>query len=980
MLRRFLILTWILTAAAVAQTNTATLLGTVTDATGAVVAASTITITSVQTKTVRTTASNQVGNWEAPLLPVGQYTVAAESAGFKRVERSGILLAAGDRIKLDITLEVGEIAERVTVNEAAPLVTSQTSERGITIASNQIDNLPLNGRNITNLIALEPGVVVGGQINGAITFNGLPYQATTINIDGTDAANPDRPTTTNFGGQTRMTLLSQDFVYEFKTTQGVYSADIGRASGGSINVITRSGTNQLHGTAYEFVRNDKFDARNFFAARKDPLRLNEFGATVGGPVLRDKLFFFAGWEGVRERRGQQITGTVPTQLLRDQLLQRTPEFKQLLDIVALPTESLPGDIYRGFHRRSDVRRDREDIFLGRLDFHPSSKDAFFARYTIFDARVVQPELMPTNGRTFPSQDRTATFSWSRVLTPRLFNELRFGANKQDLPRANGAFIPGQIGTLEGFVATSSLEFLRANGGSWTVLDNLTYNVGRHSLKAGFEVRRYHYGRGNSQVPIYRFDTVQDLLNNTPQQINVTTNLEILVSRNQTTQTGFYVQDDFRVRPNLTLNLGVRYEYYSPPTERDGRLYNVVDSPYGAFRPKGSPAWEPDRNNFGPRVGLSWDIDGKSRNIIRTGMGVFYNDNMLRHVSLLLNSPERPLTVVLDRRDFPNIRYPVDVRSVDPARFGAPVSRTLEDAHHRTSYSEQWSFDYQREIVKDLAATIGYVGNRGVKLQQITFLNQIGANGQRPYPAIGQIRYDANHGSSVYHALQLSLRKRFSHGFLFNTHYTWGKALTYGGSEEQINDLQDPNDIRSSRSRTTLSLSHLATINYGWDLPLDRAPLPKLLVRGWRLNGITSIRSGFPLNINSGRDNFGSGQALGQRPNYVGGDIRAGADDYRTSNLHNYINRAAFVPNAARQYGNLGGYVLTGPGAYTWDFSVFKNTAIREKATVQFRAEFFNVFNRANFSNPNTSLSAGTFGRITGAGAARELQFGLKLLY
>ena len=980
MLRRSLILTLILTVVAVAQTNTATLLGTVTDATGAVVAGSNITITNVETKTTRTAASNQVGNWEAPLLPVGIYTVAAESAGFKRVERSGILLAAGDRIKLDITLEVGEIAERVTVNEAAPLVVSQTAERGVTIASNQIANLPLNGRNITNLIALEPGVVVGGQINGAITFNGLPYQGTTINIDGTDAANPDRPTTTNFGGQTRMTLLSQDFVHEFKTTQGVYSADIGRATGGSINVITKSGTNQLHGTAYEFVRNDKFDARNFFAARKDPLRLNEFGATVGGPVIHDKLFFFAGWEGVRERRGQQITGTVPTQLLRDEMLRNTPAFRQLLDLVAPPTEALPGEIYRGFHRRSDVRRDREDIFLGRFDFQPTPKDTFFARYSIFDARVVQPDLMPTNGRTFPSQDRTATLSWSRVLTARVFNEFRLGANKQDLPRAHGAFIPGQIGTLNGFLGTSDIEFLRANGGSWTVLDNLTYNAGRHSLKAGFEVRRYHYGRGNSQVPIYRFDSVQDLINNTPQSINVTTNLEILVSRNQTTEAGFYLQDDLRLRPNLTLNLGLRYEYYSPASERDGRLYNVVDSPYGPFRNKGEPAWEPDSNNFAPRFGLSWDLDGHSRNVVRMGFGMFYNDNMLRHVSLLLNPPDRPLTVILDRRDFPTIRYPVDVRSVDPARFGAPVTRTLEDAHHRASYSEQWSIDLQREIVKDWAVTLGYVGNRGVKLQQIQFLNQIQANGQRPYPSIGQIRYDANNGSSVYHALQASLRKRFSHGFLFNTHYTFGKALTYGGSEEQINDIQDANDIRSSRSRTTLSLSHLLNINYGWDLPLDRLRLPKLLARGWRVNGITSVRSGFPLNVNSGRDNFGSGQPLGQRPSYIGGDIRAGTDDYRTSNLHNYLNRAAFVANGRGQYGNLGGYVLTGPGAYTWDFSVFKNTAIREKATVQFRAEFFNIFNRANFSNPSTAQNAGTFGRITGAGAARELQFGLKLLY
>jgi hypothetical protein len=409
---------------------------------------------------------------------------------------------------------------------------------------------------------------------------------------------------------------------------------------------------------------------------------------------------------------------------------------------------------------------------------------------------------------------------------------------------------------------------------------------------------------------------------------------------------------------------------------------VVDSPYGPVRPPGSGAWEPDYNNFGPRFGLSWDIDGRSKNVVRTGFGMFYNDNMLRHVSLLLNVPDRPLTVVLDRRDFPNIRYPVDVAAVNPAQFGGPVSRTLEDPFHRTTYTEQWSFDYQRELVKDWGVSIGYIGNRGVKLQQIQFLNQIAANGNRPYPSIGQIRFDANNGSSVYHAVQATMRKRFSHGFLIEAYYTHGKAMTYGGSEEGINDLQDKDCTRCSRSRTTLSLGDIGSINYGWDLPFQRVSgLPKILSTGWRVNGITSLRTGFPLNITSGRDAYGSGQPLGQRPNYVAGqDIRAGTDGFSDVNRHLFVNTAAFTPNTRGQYGNLGGYVLTGPGAATFDFSIFKSFPIRDRANLQFRTEFFNMFNRVNFSNPNTAQNSGNFGVITAAGAARELQFGLKLLF
>src|SRR6266850_792864 len=276
------------------QSNTATILGNVTDSSGASIPGVKVTITNVKTHIVRSTVTGESGAFELPLIPVGEYAIAAEMTSFRRAERTGILLDAGQKAKIDFHLQVGEVVESVTVNAGTSLLATQTSERGVVIGAGQVDNLPLNGRNFTQLISLEPGVVVGGQINGAITFNGLPYQGTTINVDGTDAANPDRPTTSNFGGQNRMNIVSQDFIQEFKTSQGVFSAETGRASAGSINVITKSGTNQFHGSVFEFLRNDKVDARTFFAAKKDKLRLNQFGGTLGGPIVRDKLFFFGG--------------------------------------------------------------------------------------------------------------------------------------------------------------------------------------------------------------------------------------------------------------------------------------------------------------------------------------------------------------------------------------------------------------------------------------------------------------------------------------------------------------------------------------------------------------------------------------------------------------------------------------------------------------------------------------------------------------
>src|SRR5690349_245828 len=329
-------------------------------------------------------------------------------------------------------MEVGVVSESVTVTGGASLVATQSTERGVVIGQDQVRNLPLNGQNFSQLIALEPGAVVSG---GAVYFNGLSRDGVNISVDGTDASNPDRPSTSDFGGQTQQNILSVEFIQEFKTSKGVFSAELGRASSGGVNVITKSGTNQFHGTTYEFIRNDALDARNFFAARKDELRLNQFGANAGGPVLRNRLFFFLGWEGVRERRGTQISGTVPTESLRQRMLAANPAYSQILNLMPPSTEDR-GDPDRGFHRRSAVRTNREDSAIARLDLNPTAKDNVFVRYSILDAYTVVPGLSPINGTEYPTQDRTGTISWNRILSAKMVNEFRAGVNKQDIPRAN----------------------------------------------------------------------------------------------------------------------------------------------------------------------------------------------------------------------------------------------------------------------------------------------------------------------------------------------------------------------------------------------------------------------------------------------------------------------------------------------------------------------------------------------------------------
>jgi hypothetical protein len=974
-----------------AQVNTATVLGSVADSSGAGVPSATVSIVNAGTQITQTSATDASGSYVFERLLVGDYTLSVTASGFKRFERTGIHVDATQRAKIDIVLDVGVVSESVTITGGAPLVNTQSTELGVVVGENQVRNLPLNGRNFSQLIALEPGAVVSG---GAVYFNGLTRDGVNISVDGTDAANPDRPSTSDFGGQTQQNILSVEFITEFKTTKGVFSAELGRAASGGVNVITKSGGNAFHGTVYEYLRNDKLDARNFFAVGKDPLRLNQFGATAGGPIIRNRAFFFAGWEGVREVRGRQITGEVPTESLRQRMLAANPAYAALLSLVPPPTEDR-GNPDRAFHRRSANKANREDSGMARLDFNPTSKDSLFIRYTILDAYTVIPGLSPLNGVEYPMQTRTGTLSWNRILTARAVNEFRAGVNKQDIPRSSQAFVHQQIGNLSGFLSTPGQEVLRSNGGSWTILDNFAFNAGRHALKAGFELRRFHYGRANYENPVYQIDTLADLLASRFTSARVTLGNDIRRLRER--QWGFYFQDDLRVSPVLTLNLGLRYEYFTPVTERDGLLFNVVSDPFGPFRRQGEPIWAPDRNNFSPRFGLAWDIGNNSKDVIRAGAGVFYAPNTYREVTAMVNPPNRPYTLAVSAIDFPTLRYPINVAALDLQRFPGLATRNIFDPLQRTTYSIQWSFDYQRELTRDLSATLGYVGNHGVKLLTLHWLNVIDAvTKRRPNPTTTAISYQEHSGMSNYHALQASLKKRFGKGLMFNGHYTFGKAIEQGGVDNMtastVASVQDHTNVRASRGRYIQDVRQIFSLDHSWDVPFESwvgadSTAMRRIAGGWQVFGILAIRTGNPVTILSGRDAYGLGNSTGQRPDLVGG-APVYLEGYEESAVHAYLNRAAFAnPCDARRltgpcgiFGNVGSFTVSNPGSIYYDLSVFKNITLTERVSLQVRNEFFNLFNHANFGGPNATLTNALFGQITSAGRSRELQFALKLLW
>ena len=1019
----------LMTSSAPAQINTATIVGSVSDQTGALIPGATITIENVATQAERTAETDGVGNYSIESLPPGEYNMAVESTGFKRTEQEGVRLFASDRPKIDFVLEVGEVTESVTVTEAVSLIQTQKAEGGVVIQNKQVLEMPLNGRNFSQLIELEPGVVYS---RGGVYFHGLTRDGVNITVDGTDASHPDRPSTNftgNFGGQAQMNILSIEFIQEFKTTVGVFSAETGRAASGGLNVITKSGTNDFHGSLFYFMRNDKLDAKNFFARSKDPNKINQFGAAIGGPIVQNKVFFFGGWESARVRRGRQLERPMPTQRMRDLMLQATPEYgdtflgsdgtaPSMLSLLPLP--NVPNSESQGgllaVHRRSGTNKEDQDSFLAKFDFNPTPNDMFFVRYTILDAEVFLPDISPTNGTNYPPQEGNGTFSWTHLFGATMMNEFRYGFHKQNMPRRQEAFFQDAQGpgNIEGPFRHDRQELLQSNGGSLTALNNFSISKGSHSLKMGFENRRFHYGRRNFENPHYRFTSVDNIINGSWESVFITIGNPL--RRFQESQWGVYFQDDWRVAPNLTLNIGLRHEYYTPPIEsRGGHVFNVIDSPFGDYAPMGTPPWDADKNNFGPRFGLAWDIGGDSKTVLRLGGGLFYSPNTYREVTILSNPPELPYDLTIFKGTTPKelVDFPINVVApgFDISVLGPPSRQTF-DRSQRTTYSEQWSINVQRQLVPDLVAEVGYVGNRGLKLLATKFHNEIipGLGDQLGRPPelvtrdrrdteIGRISYQQHSGNSNYHAMEWSLKKRFSRGFMFNGHYTWSHGINYSGIDRVTafgnGTIQDQDNWRASRGRSFTDIRHNLSLDGAWELQADRklgfdSGIGKKFFEGWQFNWIVSLRTGTPiLGISSGRDTRGNNSSNVQRADYVGGEGRF--SDYRSNRI--LLNRDAFANPCLNAgftsdsncglFGNFGANVFSAPGQQVYDLSLFKTTTIKENLRLQFRAEFFNAFNRANFNAPGGSrrrTTSGSFGQITSAQDPRQIQFALKILF
>lgn len=1046
--------------------TTGTILGTVKDQTGSILPGTTITVTNELTGLTRSTVTDDNGNYVLPLLPVGRYIITAELAGFKKYIQRGVVLEINQSARVDITLLVGEITETVTVEAGAVLVDTTTSTLGKVVEEVRMVQLPLNERNFLQLGLLQPGITPAisvspifsspnpGGIASNFQVNGLRLQSNNFLLDGADNNEP-------FQG-TAAAVPSPDTLQEFKILTNMYSAEFGRAGGAIVNVVTKSGTNRFRGTVYEFLRNNVLDARNFFSEETPLLIRNQFGATLGGPMVKDRSFFFASYEGFRLRQGVTKSASVPTPL------ERKGDFSQSLvkpfDFVSgrpFPNGVIPDDRINAVARRllsfyplpnrginqfasTQTLTSNRDQFTIRIDHSLSKKQNLTGRYYFEDGFTVRPFQSTIFGVDvgvpgFPHRDdfriQHLVLSDTITFSPTLLGELRFSFNRSRIfglvPDFN--IDPAQLGfripttrppnlpliTVAGFTTIGQNNEANAfrHNNIFQYQGSLTYTKARHTLKAGIDIRRTQINNQGDVVNpgsylyigIFTGNPFADFLLGNP--ILFLQGGGDSVRHWRASAYHFYLQDDFKLRPDLTLNFGLRYELDTPPIDRRDKVVAFRPGQRSSVRPEtpaglvfpGDPGIsrstiDTDKNNFAPRFGFAWDIFGDGKTSLRGGYGVFF-DTIIGIVPNEL-SFNAPFYLVLALVPPPSFEDPyLGSNPFIPGPKGEfpvlPFSQfELVDADVRSPYVQQWNLTLQKQIAGDFLFEVGYVGTKGTKLIGTRNINSaIFIPGQsnpanvglrRPFaPAFGPLFNYETVFNSNYHGLQLSLNKRLSKGYSLLAAYTLSKAIdllsipvNFQTTPGQATYPQNQNDLRAERGLAAFDVRHRFVINYIVDLPLfkGRGGALEKALGGWQLSGITTFQSGTPFTVLDTSDPALDGDPT-DRPDLVGNPEGA-----RT--VEAWFNTAAFrpVPFGSGRLGNAGRNIVTGPGFNNFDVSLIKNFKIKEDVNVEFRAEFFNLFNHPNFDLPVNNIVSPDFGGVlnTKPNSERQLQFGLKL--
>jgi outer membrane receptor protein involved in Fe transport len=1009
MRRRIALLAFLFGYVAIAQVTTATFFGAVTDPSGAVVAAAEVTLVHEATSASLKQTTNVSGEFAFDFLQVGAYRLSIQMPGFKRYEASGIDLGAAQRVRRNFTLEIGSAAETVTVSGQAPAINAASPEQRESISRKEVTELPVARRNISNVMALGTGIVQDtASRRNSFILNGLGKAATSVTMDGIPASGTSEISSASVEGG-YIGVVSMEAVEEVQVSKGVFAAEYGRALAGNVNVITKSGTNQLHGSLFELFSAEELNARNQLLATKRGLTFNQFGGSLGGPLIRDKVFVFGAYEAYRQRSFQPVQAEVPTALLRGQMLAAVPDYKIILDGYPLPNQPFAANALSGRYLGAASAAADTNHLVVRPDLWLSSRMRLSATYVRDNPGEIVPSPLLFGPQTFDGNLDRVTVTLS-TFGPRWSSESRVGWNRADRTRIDGIYekqdpskkessfggrrIPGIAVSNLGISGAGEINSL-ANAPSWSADEKVSYNLGRHSFKFGALFFREKAGRANVEVPLLTYANPADLLANIPSSARFT--FGVAPYQASANNIGFFAQDDWRLNRRLTLNLGLRYDYFSaikttgvgssgPPHVYNPPLLfpNFALGPH-TFQATGPAA--PDKINFGPRFGFAWDLTGAGRTVVRGGVGVMFNSVNPSIFALgTIIDPKFPYRSTFTRAEniALGIRYPSYNEDVlaKVASGSALPSYQLVDRKIKASYAINYTFGLQHAFTESLVLESALVANRGVKFFFDRRFNEGDRfTGIRPNRTIADNLYFDNSESTNYFSWQSSLRKRYSRNIVGNVHYTWGKIMSYGTGDlaplANRSFIQDFFNIRANKGRAHQDITHSFVSDLVYELPrLNRSvSLIRHLLGGWQTTGILRARTGFPITLNqpSSRDR--------SRPDVI--DF----DNAVLDRGSQYLNPAAFrrVPVVAatgmpERAGNVGRNVWSGPGSWTVDFAVGKRFTFAEKFNLDLRADFFNGFNHTNRSGLNVNINSAVFGVLTGTDGAREAQLNLRFSF
>ena len=1028
----------------------ASISGTVKDDTGAGLPEASVTLRNLETGAERKVITDDAGRYSAPSIAVGPYQVQAEKVGFSSQVRTGINLAVGQRSVVDLTLPVGELKQIMTVEEAPSTVTLSTQQTSGLVNERQVKDLPLNGRSYDELMALNPSVVnytserSGGvgtsnsSMGNMFAVSGRRPQENLYLLNGIEYTGASEINVTPGGASGQ--LLGVEAVREFNVVSDTYGAEYGKRPGGQVSIVTASGTNQLHGSVYEFLRNSDLDARNFFDQGSIPqFQRNEFGAALGGPIVKDKIFVFGNYEGFRQHLGLSDVTLVPDTEARLGYLPGTTGALKYVGVAPgvaplfslWPAQNGP-DLGSGIGEAFShpLQTIREDFGTTRFDYNISNSDTLFAVYTVDNSADHTPSVNPLSSATEAADEQVASIQEQHVFSPTILNTARIGFSRAtffftgqtpvNLPGwvsgdPIGAVVIGGGTALNG---ASQISLAGTNAGSnlaavrnlFTYDDHVAFTHGRHQVEAGAWFQRiqandnmaqYQYGQAS-------FGSLASFLKGAISTFTVVPSPTALGWRSL--EGAGFVQDTIKVRPNLEVRVGFRFESTDGWNESHGRAsnYTYVNGVIQTNPFIGNSVFTVNRARFlpQPRVGLAWDPFGKNKTVIHAGFGIY--NALLDNIDYRLDQTA-PFNTTQALKNVSVDGLQITPGSAAPAGSKISPSGIQPDAYTPTVVS--WTFKLEQEIAPNTSLGIGYIGSHGyhemLSLDANIPVPVISSTGAISYPAGAPLANPKlantttwfSEGLSSYNGLTVDVNHRFSYGLQIRGVYTFSKSLDDGTAWNSSVGANAPGfvmfplDPKLDWGPSNSNVKHLAVINGTYELPFGSGRRflnggrgwQSKLASGWSLSGIETLQTGFPFTPVLGFNPSGDGDSRNPvRPSWnpdFSGTLIPGTPNQ-------YFNPAAFILPPTGTYGNVGRNTLTGPGIATLDASILKTTAISERMHLQFRAEFFNVVNHANFGTPNTVVfsaaatpPAPTAGVITSTSTtSRQIQFGLKLLW